>query len=158
MAQQKGVAPREVQRETVWGPEAAFIGIDKNAVRKTFIPEGKKKSLQYLECRKAVIGGSVQMFVFGENIEELLGELVPASVELWTRSENGREVHYLRAKILPETTRPDVKLYVGSGDDPNVTLFENYPQFKGEFPRLKGGEEITKKFVIGFIPATKKAA
>ncbi|MDP1845549.1 MAG: hypothetical protein Q8L09_02260 [Candidatus Moranbacteria bacterium] len=149
---QKGVVPREVQRQTVWGPEAAFIGIDKNAVLKTYIPEGKKKSLQYLECMKAVEGGFIPLYVFGEgDLEMIRGKKVPAEVELRTKRERGQKIHYLRAEILPpDAARPQVKLYVGSGKDENIVLLDNYP-------RLKGAEEL-RRFIIGFISTTKKAA
>jgi hypothetical protein len=142
-----------VQRKIVWGPEATIVHINKDAVPMSFKPNGGDSPVYYLECRKSVEGGFIPLYVFGEgDLEALRGKKVPASVELRTKSERGQKIHYLRAEILsPTAPRPDVKLYVGSGHDSNVTLLESYPQFKGEFPRLKGGEEITKKFVIGFV-------
>jgi hypothetical protein len=142
---------RAVQRETVWGPESAFVRVNRDAEMKSFTPKGENNPAHYLECMKAVAGGFIPLYVFGENLEELRGKLVPASVELRTkREQRGPEIHYLRAEILPPMApRPDVKLYVGSGKDENITLLE-------DFPRLEGAEEL-REFVIGFVPATKKA-
>lgn len=110
------VAPAvEVDRSVVLGPFPATVKVSADAERTFFMRAGKR--VYYLVCRHHVLGGVMEMYVFGDAVP---GDKVNASVEVKTKTNNvtKKTTHYVRAEVLPDGGKvPDHRLFVGNPNE-----------------------------------------
>ena len=133
---------KEVQRFGVFGPVPASVRVNKDA-KKSFFKSDKGIAVSYFTCWKAVPGGFMELFVFGEAKP---GQEVSAMVELKTKqSTTGQQVHYLRAEVAK--CKPAHKLYTGNPDDENVKIDPAMPSAKIQ--------ESGRRALVGFVPIGK---
>lgn len=132
------VGDEPVARDVIWGPILAQVRIGKAA---SFRQPGNGIK-PYRECRKAVKGGFVPLFVFGAEYYARAGETITALVELKEKDIFGGKVSYLRAQAV-QGVRSDVKLVIGQYDDAN---------YISDLPSTKVVEQ-GRRFSVGFVSA-----
>jgi len=132
----------------VFGPELAWIKLDKNA-RLREVGGG----VRYFECIRSFKGGVLNICLFGAEEEDLgrkLTVLVELKTKVVTRLRDGKRksvtLHYLRAQVVREV-RSDVSLVVvnrSEADQADITL-----------PMRRVVDE-GRTCVVGFAPVVSK--
>jgi hypothetical protein len=126
------------KRDIAFGLILAQVKIDKNAV--SHLSNGTVQG--YWECKRMIDGGFVSLFVFGTALEP--GKVYTAMIELKTKQPRpGCTVHYLRAEVVPDGIRSDMKLAV-------VPAIEA-TKLSSNLPSMKVREE-RRSCAIGFLP------